>query len=348
MKRLGLIARGDLTGLSVQTQAFWRHLQPEQTLVVDLSRHSRQKPDNRMMPNSSIWNDNIYPSTEIVKDSKLERFLRSVDVVFTCETPYNYWLFKRARELGVKTFLQFNYEFLDYNKSNIGTLPEPDVFLAPSMWHLDDVKKLLPGRDIRFLPVPVDRKAFPFKHRDHLDTLLHTAGTGAMEDRNGSVLSAEAMSYVSSSVKLHLRSQSRIKEISSRPNIVLTNSKVKFPHELYGDEQVFLMPRKFGGLCLPMNEAVSCGMPIISTDCSPQSTWLPEALLVPSKRVKTIETRHPIGLYESDPKDIARVIDWLADNPKEVSHYSDWADHYAESISWTKMKSVYLENLELN
>ena len=343
-RRLGLIARGDFTGLAIQTYSFWKHLNPEETLVVDLSRHSGSKPDMSRYPNARMWNDNVYPSIDQPKDRILDDFLQSVDVVLTCETPYNYWLFSRAKELGVKTILQFNYEFLDYSLYN--GLPEPDLFLAPSEWHIEDIRSQLPGRNIEILPPPIDRDVFSFTHRDRLETLLHTAGTVAMEDRNGTIISVEAMNHVSSNVKLYVRSQFPIKQINKGSKVKSVYGKVGSNRDLYRDESAFVIPRKFGGLCLPMNEALSLGMPIIVSDCDPQNRWVPEVLRVKAIKGKEIMTRNKINLYECAPKDVAERIDFLYDNPDVFSDLSTWANEYSEQISWNSLKSKYIEFIE--
>jgi glycosyltransferase involved in cell wall biosynthesis len=293
-----------------------------------------------LYPGAQMWNDRLYPDLTVQSDPVIEDFLRDLDVVFTCETPYNYWLFERARELSVKTVLQFNFEFLDYSRNS---LPEPDLFAAPSPWYLDTVREQLPGRNVQLLPVPVDREMFPYKPRTSLGSLLHTAGTVAMEDRNGTVLSAKAMDYIDENITLNIRSQRPIRDIRNKRNIKFTVGAVDSPAELYESGDVFLFPRKFGGLCLPIQEALSCGMPIIVSDCSPQTFWVPEELRVPAHKIKTIETRNTIDVWESDPRDIAEKILWLRGNPDKVIEYSQWADQWAQEHSWQSLKSVYLD-----
>jgi glycosyltransferase involved in cell wall biosynthesis len=341
--RIGLIARADKTGLGVQTWSFWRNMDIHKMLIVDLSEHSRQQPitDQYDGATFNIWSRTGYPSTVSSKSSVVEEFLKDLDVVFTCETPYNYWLFERAKELGVKTVLQFNYEFLDY-MNNTG-LPEPDLFLAPSKWHLDDVKRRLPNRNIEFLPVPVDRTLLPFKKRHRLKSIFHSVGTSAMLDRNGTDIVLDALQYLKSPIQVRITSQ--VNRNWDDPRVSIINRKFDNFWELYGNEDLFVMPRKFGGLCLPMNEAISVGMPIVSSACSPQTDWIPSDLLIPAFAVDNVMTRAPIDVYECSPVDLAAKLDELYENPDMVSEYSEWADWYAESISWTSLKPQYVSIL---
>jgi glycosyltransferase involved in cell wall biosynthesis len=339
--RVGLIARADRTGLAAQTWSFWKNMRPDATLVVDLSHCSRQQPEMQRYdgdPNVMMWSAAIYPSLELQPDPVLEAFLDRVDVVFTCETPYSMWLFQRAREKGVRTVLQPNYEFLEYAAAR--GLPEPDVFALPSPWHETEIRRVLPGRSIVHLPVPVDRELLPHRRRTELSTLLHTAGTPAMEDRNGTLLLMEAMQHVTAPVRLTVRTQKHLPRAASRNVIVDTRPTVNY-WDLYQDEDLYVMPRKFGGLCLPMQEALACGMPVLTTAVPPQNEWFPPDLLVEARPVKEVMTRAPITIFQADPRDIAKQIDWLHSNPERFAELSDWADLWATGHSWDALRPVY-------
>lgn len=38
-----------------------------------------------------------------------------------------------------------------------------------------------------------------------------------------------------------------------------------------------ILPRKYAGLCLPMNEALMSGLPVIMTDIEPNNVILPKS-----------------------------------------------------------------------
>ena len=83
-------------------------------------------------------------------------------------------------------------------------------------------------------------------------------------------------------------------------------------NELYSDFDVMIMPRRYGGLCLPMNEALCSGLPVIMTDISPNNRVLPKEWLVKSKVKMQFMTRTMIDCYMSDLKDLAERIDQFA------------------------------------
>ncbi|MGW8178316.1 MAG: hypothetical protein ACWGQW_06060, partial [bacterium] len=217
----------------------------------------------------------------------VDEFLEDLDLVFTCETPYSFYLLKKAREMGVKTIQQYNFEFLDY--LHFKDLPRPDLLAAPSPWRMDFVRQQLPSQKLIHLPVPVNRELLPYKKRTHLSKILHTAGTPAMEDRNGTYVIAEAMKHVKSPVTLEIKTQKALNVEGD--NINVDHSDYPNYFDLYGDEDAYAMPRKFGGLCLPINEAMSVGMPVIASKVDPQTTWIPEGLLVEGAVKKQIYTK---------------------------------------------------------
>lgn len=341
--RIGLIARADKTGLGIQTYEFYRHMNPDKVMVVDLSHCSGQSPNMSMYPGATIWHDRRYPGTEIFHDPVVDEFLKDLDLVFTCETPYSYYLYVKAAEMGVKTVQQFNYEFLDYLHGDNRHLPYPDLLASPSTWHLDDVKRL-PTR-VEYLPVPVNRDLLPFKRRDSLRKILHTAGTPAMEDRNGTIILAEAMSMIKSDVKLEIRTQKNL-PIGATHNVAINHSRPDNYADLYGDHDCYVIPRKFGGLCLPINEAMSTGMVVISSNVSPQTDWLPQELLVDGHVSKQVMTKTMIDIFETSASELASKIDSLAEDPVAFSHLSDRMDEIAATLDWTVQRPKYLDLFE--
>lgn len=341
--KIGLIARADKTGLGIQTKAFYDHMSPDRTLVVDLRHCSGQSPDLSLYPDAKVWHDRRYPGTEIIADPVIDQFLDGLDLVFTCETPYNYYLFQKARELGVRTVQQYNFEFLDY--LHFSGLPFPDLLAAPSPWNIPVVKRKLPSVRVELLPVPVDRKLLPFQQRSSLNKLLHIAGTPAVEDRNGTLLAIEAMKYVESPVTLTVKTQKRI-PANPPQNVHIDNSDVENYWDLYGDEDAFLFPRKFGGLSLPINESISCGMVPILSGCEPQTAWIPTECLVRGSVTKQIMTKTMIDIYEVSPHSLAMKIDEFYEDRLSFNKLSFKMNEIGDSISWDTLKPRYISVFE--
>jgi glycosyltransferase involved in cell wall biosynthesis len=68
--------------------------------------------------------------------------------------------------------------------------------------------------------------------------------------------------------------------------------------ELYTRVDALILPRRYGGLCLPMNEALLSGLPVIMPDCSPNNDVLPERWLVPGTVKGQFMTRTMIDLFQ--------------------------------------------------
>lgn len=342
--RLGIVCRADNGGLGSQTWELYNNLKPTKTLVIDISGHNQQHGqlgyDNhpeRYTRGQVLWSIN-FPSEQII-----DEFLDGIDVLLTVESPYSYYLFEEARRRGVKSVLQMNYEFLDYFVHP--DWAKPDLFLAPSMWNLDK----LPGWGVptKFIPVPINRERFPFKQRTQARTFLHIAGHSTYEDRNGTLTVLQAMQYVKdTNVKLTVRSQYALPEINDYRINVQYKDLLNY-WELYNDEDVLLLPRKYGGLSLQLMEAMSTGMIPVMLDIPPQNGFLHAGSLIPATFEKTVAPRGPIDVYNCTPQQLAAKIDQLAvTDTSNIQELSDFSNVYAESISWDNLAGIYTEAIE--
>ncbi len=340
--RIGLIARADFTGLGVQTHEFYKNMHPHKTLVVDLSHLNRQRNDLSRYPGAPVLKYTPYPDTRTsdpVAIEMMNEFLDDLDIVFTCETPYDYHLFKEARLRGVKTVLQYNFELLDHLPEP--RLPQPDLFAAPSMWRYNDVKF---GNKV-FLPVPVDRERFTPRIRTEAKTFVHVGGTPAMEDRNGTQLVLDAWPMVAGDARLIVHTQMSNYRVRDR-RVEIRRGVVNDQMDFYRDADVMVMPRRFGGLCLPLNEALSCALPVVMTDLEPQNEFLPDELLVPTVESKSVMAKTQIGVHSASPQDIAAVVQGLYEDPDRVGRYSRWSGEVGEMISWKNLAPVYQRTFE--
>ena len=264
----------------------------------------------------------------------MDSFLEDLDVVFTCETVYDYYLIKKARERGIKVVLQYNFELLDHVREP--KLPRPDLFMAPSLWRYDDVKI---GPKV-FLPVPVDREKIKPVPRTSANTFLHVGGNPAMEDRNGTQVTMDAWNWVKSGAKLIVRSQTGHYK-SQNPNVTIKRGSIPNYADLYTQGDVFILPRKFGGLCLPLNEALSAAMPIIMTDLEPQNEFLPREVLIPAGKAKEVMTKMMIDVFEPNKGTIAETVDMLHGSPELVQDLSERSNTVADMISWDTLRPLY-------
>lgn len=330
--KLGIIARRDRTGLGYQTKSYYDHLKPDKTLVIDLSPLNGNEQILDWYPGSPVVS--VMP-----KERDLRQFLKDLDVVLTAESPYNYQLYTIAKEMGVKVANVINWEFFDHILHP--EYPLPDLIIMPSTWYLEEAKKFANehGIDCVYLHHPVDRQEIPFRLRTR-SRMVHIAGKPAAHDRNGteSFLMAHPTGWVttqSDDLAHRLR-------VQFRHSNVYTN--IKTQKELYNLGDVMVLPRRYGGNCMPLNEALAAGMPVIMPDISPNNHLLPKEWLVPAKIINSFTPRTKIDIYEVDINALAEKIAWFQNTDMTVQ--SEKANQIAETISWTVMKNKYIQALE--
>lgn len=335
--RIGLIARADNTGLGVQTHEFYRHMRPAKTLVVDLSARKR----NRLHPER-------YPDAEVVRDfptiAQFEHFLRDLDVVYTAETPYGHELFSLAANKGVRTVLHYNWEFLDHLQRP--HLPRPTIFAAPSTWHYNE----MPFENKTLLPVPIATDRFATRaHGPTATHFLHIAGTPALHDRNGTKDLLAALEHVTAPVTVTIRCQdpayvdeaASSRRMPSNVNLVIDTTDTPNYWDLYKSGDVLVMPRRFGGLCLPVNEALGARMPVIMPAIEPNTAWLPADWLVPATEQGRFMARTKIAVHSTDPHALAAKIDQFATDRDFYRDARASAETLSAQNSWAAMRSAY-------
>jgi len=337
-----LIARADATGLGIQTHEFYKHMEPDKVLVVNLEHCNGRKTNPGLYPGCQVLEYTPYPETDLHREPnpdtrrKIDNFLNNIDVLFTCETPYDYYLFTEARARGVKTVLQYNFELLDYQLDP--RLPKPDLLVAPSLWRFNDVKI----RNKVFLPVPVNEDLFPRRSWDKpvVDNWIHIGGNPAMEDRNGTRTVIAAWGQVPNA-RLTITTPSPSFKSNHR-NVSFMRGVYENYWELYPEHvDAFIMPRKFGGLCLPLNEALSMGMPTVMSDLDPQKDFLVHEGLIPATFTKSVMTKTMIDVYDVNHQEVARMVNRLAEDDELVADMRERSEYLAARISWQNLKPLY-------
>lgn len=332
--RLGLIARAENTGLSIQTYEFYQHMHPVKTLLVDMS-HGRGR----------TFRPGLYPDAQVVQGiptpQVIKSFLRGLDVVFSAETVYNNVLYELAWQLGVKVVVQPNYEFFDRTAA-------PSLWAAPTMWHWDD----LPAPK-QLLPVPIATERFPERpQRETATRFLHIVGQPAVHDRNGTEDLLEALQYITTPIAVTIRCQdpgyvAKLLRRTAPTNVKLHIDCADTPNywDNYREGDVLVMPRRFGGLCLPAQEALAASMPVIMPAVSPNE-WLPAEWLVPATHEGRFTVRVPIDLYTVDHRALAAKIDQFASDSTFFAEGCAKAQQLAKERSWDALKPEYERALQ--
>jgi glycosyltransferase involved in cell wall biosynthesis len=219
---------------------------------------------------------------------------------------------------------------------------DPDLYVCPSeidMDYVGDKPKVL-------LPCPIALDRLPYRKRQKAKVFVFHNGRGGGRggDRNGAKEFFQALKYVKSDIKVIVYTQVAIEEkMDSRVELRYGNFKNYW--DIWEDGDVFVHPHKFDGLSLPIQEAVACGMPVITTKFYPFTEWLPdEWMFEPNPSEEAVIFTRKIPYYTFDPKVLAKKIDEFA--ARDISKDSDKAIEIARSRSWEKLLPKYLKEFE--
>lgn len=336
--RLGLCVFGSQTGLGYQTYNYYKFLKPSAVLGIDISKLNNMPVNRAWYPKSTRWTDG-FPSKE-----DCEWLVDNSDVILVAETPLTYYLFEYAEKKRVKTILVPNFEFNDYFQNP--NLPQPSVFALPSLWN---VKRMSPKMfpQVINLPVPVDTSILPNRKIKAANTFFHIAGRPAINDRNGTLYFIEACKRAAKIIpkaKYLLYCQDPNQQITEalKDSPVTLMPEVKNYADLYKKGDVLILPRRFGGLCLPCNEALGSGIPVLMPDIDPNNLLLPpEFLFTVGSNVQTFMARTTIQLYTPSVNSIVDKMVYLHNNPSTAKLYASKAAFIGQHLSWEIWKVKY-------
>lgn len=347
--KIGLIARGEDRGLGTLTREFARHMPIERTLLIrpDSSRDAGLAQHRDWFAEDALrtgWTWDLDPTL-------MRKFLDGLDVVYSAETFYDWRMCDLARELGVRTVCHLMPEYFKHapGVSNRfpDDLPAPDVWWNPTSWRAEHLPP-----DVEVVPVPValDRFTIHDSCTDGSPRWLHVAGSRAASDRNGTRIVMEALRHLRGEHVVIIRSQGEpfYPNGSAGPNVHIESHHRDLADywDLYSDADALVMPRRYGGLCLPAQEAMGAGLALVMPSVEPQvSTWPIIPIRAPfENRITTSAGSIPI--CAPDPADLAAQMDHLAAHRDLLRAEQQRARTAAEAISWERLRPVYLDALE--
>lgn len=328
---VGLIARADNRGLGTMTHAFYRAMRPAKTLLVELGAKTRQGFES--------WPER-YPDATVVDwdgdcldEPTVRCWLEGLDVVYSAETFYDVRLVEWAEQAGVATVLHVMPEFY---RADV----RPTVVWTPTTWRRDT----LPD-STRTVPVPVE---FPDRGVDYFRDgplrLVHVAGHRAAGDRNGTLIVLQALRMIRRPVEVRIFCQDprmpSARGISPRVRLATRIGGVEDRWSQYDDADLLVLPRRYGGLCLPVHEAAASRLGLVLSATSPNDDW--PAMLLHARPGGSVRTAAgEIGFANVDPRILATAIDSLAQDPGTVERLRRLASEWANDHSWAALRPLY-------
>jgi glycosyltransferase involved in cell wall biosynthesis len=117
------------------------------------------------------------------------------------------------------------------------------------------------------------------------------------------------LKYSKEDYELVVTSQTEFENEVLDSRVVLLKQNIKNRENLYFGFDGMILPRRYAGLCLPMNEALMSAMPVFMTDLSPNNKILPERWLVPATQTGQFKAKSIIDVYSANPKHLAELVD---------------------------------------
>ena len=342
--KLGIVVRADNTGLGNQTRELVKMLNPDKILIIDSSGFH-----NRFAQHYEWYQGrNSVISRGFPDKNTLLKFFEGINCVISCETFYSNHFVILAKKKRVKTILQYNFEFLSYLSEKDPVLP--DVLLAPTTWRFDEIQEKFGDKClVTHLPPPTDETLFNNNRQENKsrsNRLLHIGGKAAIYDRNGTNSVIEMLEYSQGDYELVIKSQSDLKIDCKDERLTLSIGNEQNFQDLYSGYDAMVLPRRYAGLCLPMNEALLSGLPVFMTDISPNNAILPPDWLTSSSFVKNFMARVGIDLYEVNPKKLARAIDGYF-SQSDLSKDKDKAFNIGyNNFSAAELKQRYIDLID--
>lgn len=335
--KVGVVARADDRGIGIQTWEFTRHVDVDRVLVVREPGAERKGflPHFDRYPGAeSVTFD---PRTGTLPMDEVEAFLDGLDVVYMVETPYDFRLLTFAERLGVATVVHANPEFWRWDDP---TLPRPTVWWLPTKWRAE----YLPA-ECEIVPVPIpDAPAVRERDPDDRDlAAVHVAGHRAAADRNGTNVVLQALRHAHSP-HLRLRIECQDPRLPAiRPARIPVERHLGGRTDrwsLYAGADLLVLPRRYGGLCLPVLEAIAAGVVPVLPAVSPNEDW--PAVTVPATFGSTIRTPGgEIPLAVVDPRRLARTLDLLADDEDRLLEARSAVDDWRVRNDWSALSGAY-------
>jgi hypothetical protein len=330
--RWGLIARSETDrGIGIQTLAMYQNLCPDKTLVV-IDRKSGYEAHTENYPDATTVELKHGGVKNSLDETTVRDWWQGLDVIISVETLYDWDLIAWAKADGVKTVIHGNPEFW------VATNPQPDQWIWPTTWRLE---KLPEGPVV---PVPVPERPFVAAdpHSPGLVLALHTAGSQTIGTRNGTdIVALASRRLANAGVKFTVYSQG--------PTAAFTRALVKAPvtdrWSMYVGQHMLILPRRYGGLCLPALEAMACGLAVVMPDCPPNRDW--PVIRVPGDTGATIQMQTgPVPVFEVYANVLASTVLPFVANRDILAEAQARSREWAEANRWAELAHRYYDVMD--
>ncbi|KKL78054.1 hypothetical protein LCGC14_2028680 [marine sediment metagenome] len=345
MKRIGLIAYSNNSGLGTIAANFRKHLPLDSQLVI---RHPIKGTHNIDIPHT-------FGDIEATED-QLNEYLATCkpEVVIVLETPFNFEFFKILYDRGVRVVLIPMIDSIAVEKFrpyeeyidlvlNLTTIGQK---LYSERWSNSNIFGVL-------IPYPIDTDYFCPSDTEVEYMFAHSEGWGGAGFRKGTDLIFTAFQQLCHMSKdkptMWLHGQpGEVRHSQLRKGVTTTQQEDLFESiDLYRKGKIYVAPSRREGLGLPILEAMACGLPVITTDAPPMNEWFPKDYpLLVKVRNQTDLPYGDIPMYTPDTFDLMQKMKYAYENLEEMEQIGK-ANRIIiqKKFSWDVLRNTYLEFL---
>jgi len=329
----------DNGGLGNLTWEFWRHVRPAATVVMQFGPKARGGEYPERYHGDLHEGQEVYfntPGKVVLGDAQARWLIENSDVIYSAETFYSPVFAAAASKAGVPTVLHSMPEL--YRPAEGGS-----HVWVPTDWELS---RMPPGTDVVRVPVATDR----FRTRPAegpVDTFVHMAAP-AMLDRNGTAIVLSALGKVRTRFRMVLLHPATAPPAKVGNVTVETRGETEHYWESWADESfgALVLPRRYAGLSLPMQEAHAAGLPIVASNLSPQNAW-PGILPVQVSKSKPAQMAGgTFPVWDMAPARLAAALDRMVKEPALVAELQTGAAEATAAIAWSALLPEYRRRLE--
>lgn len=333
-----MIGRCDQGGLAALTREVHRHLRPSKTLLLDLANAGRGPCDPDDYEHGQVFPFDWRGS---LTQAAVEWLCDGVEQVWTAETFYTAdpdgatSLLHHAHRCGVETHVYTMPELAPWTSPY--TKPRPRKMTTPTAY----MHHLLAEATI--LPCPVARDRLPFVQRDEVRHVFHPTGH-AMRDRNGTRIFLDALANVITPLHVTIRySQTWLKQQqwTTVPHVGhhdvewVEDGGSDYWRSIPVDADLLVLPRRYAGLSLPLQEAASRGVPALVLASDPYADAPFTHTLTPTRSEEVRMKGGLVPVWTADPRALAAAVERLVREPEQNAKASAAADSWAEEHAWS-------------
>lgn len=317
-QRIGLYGYHCRTGIGAMNFDIQKHCDVDAWLIPP-------HPKKGVLPMDDLDCDHMVCPTG--SQLKTRWLLQRCDVIVFVEQPIHAHVLQAAKAAGKRIVCIPMQEWFPSRAKGWAQLV--DLFIAPTLHCHNQIKHLVPSKHFVW---PVDTDRFRFKQRDTCDRFVFIDGNGGYKNRKGSVVINQVLAqWPEMPLTVFSQRQRTWRTITAR-------NEVGDAVRLYDEGDVLLLPHHVDGNCLEMREAMSCGMPVISTDGSPWDEVLALSR-IPAARRKVKFPSRPVDWWDPSPAVLVELCrDWLG---KPIGGFSQAARDWAEVNSWVRRAEMF-------